>query len=269
MSALPYFRWYPADALGDQKYSAMSDMELGFYHRCLNLAWLNGGLPQDMGELAATMHVTRKYLDKLWPKVGRCFQLNDCVHPKFVNTRQEKERAHAIEKSSKASSSVAQRKDRTNNDGYTNVGTNDALRGRAGADSVCGSVVDFKKGESRGENNAARREGAMAISDRFPEWLDGFRGRKGHPDRAGRIWVSRVSTDSEAQAAFAARDRYNASDEVARGVLTEAAKFLQDQADNGWAGEWPRAADRQPDRHQQKNQEVLGVLNMLKEVRNG
>lgn len=135
MSALPYFRWYPGDALGDQKYSALSDMELGFYHRCLNVAWLNGGLPPDLNELADTLHVTRKYLDKVWPKVGRCFQLNDCVHPQYVNPRQEKERSYAISKSVKAATSVSQRKDRTINVGPTNVGTNDVPRGRARADT--------------------------------------------------------------------------------------------------------------------------------------
>jgi T5orf172 domain len=93
-NGLPYFRWYPADAEMDEDYAAMTDQELGFYHRCLNRSWLNDGLPFDLDELARIMRVPRKYLDKVWKRVGNKFVGN--AHSRLVNPRQEKERDKAI-----------------------------------------------------------------------------------------------------------------------------------------------------------------------------
>jgi hypothetical protein len=77
-------------------------------------------------------------------------------------------------------------------------------------------------------------------SDRFLEWFDGFKGRKAKPNQAARAWTAYVTVETE-DAAFACRDRYNASQEVADGALMEADRFLTEQSDNGWAGDWPAA----------------------------
>jgi hypothetical protein len=97
----PYFRWFAADAASDEAYSSMNDQERGFFHRCLNHAWMNDGLPGDMDQLAAVMRVTRKYLDRIWPHVKTCggWLLTDTVHPRWINERQEKERDYARTKS--------------------------------------------------------------------------------------------------------------------------------------------------------------------------
>jgi uncharacterized protein YdaU (DUF1376 family) len=95
MSALPYFKWYPGDAETDEKYSSMTDAELGFYHRCLNRSWLNDGLPVNLDELARVMKVSRKYLDRVWTRVGMCFAVSDSSPDRMVNPRQEKERQKA------------------------------------------------------------------------------------------------------------------------------------------------------------------------------
>ena len=112
---LPYFRWYPADAETDHLYASMDDAELGFFHRCLNRAWLNEGLPVDMDELAAIMRVPRKVLDQRWVKVGRCFHLSE-VTGKLVNKRQEEERNHAQTKSERNSNAVRTRYVRRTNE---------------------------------------------------------------------------------------------------------------------------------------------------------
>jgi uncharacterized protein YdaU (DUF1376 family) len=115
--SLPYFKWYPADAGMDENYSTMTDEELGFYHRCLNHSWINNGLPYELIDIARSLRVTTEYLDRVWPRVGKCFSCSDCVHPRWVNQRQEKERADAIAKSQKATKSVRTRYERRENVG--------------------------------------------------------------------------------------------------------------------------------------------------------
>ncbi len=90
----------------DEDYAAMTDQELGFYHRCLNRSWLNNGLPGDLNELARLLGRTRPYLDKVWKRVGRKFELRDA---RLVNGRQEKERTTALAKSFQSSAAVAER----------------------------------------------------------------------------------------------------------------------------------------------------------------
>ena len=99
MKTLPYFRWFVADAETDERYAAMTDQELGFYHRLLNRSWVNGGLPENLDDLAATMKVARTYLDELWPRVGKCFKNID---GRLFNSRQEEERAYASSKSARS-----------------------------------------------------------------------------------------------------------------------------------------------------------------------
>jgi hypothetical protein len=115
MKSLPYFHWYPADAETDENFSAMSDAEVGFLLRCLNHSWVNGGLPIDMNELARVRKVRRSYLDKMWVRVGKCFETSEKHPGRLINPRQEKERAAAISKSLSASESAKVRYERSAN----------------------------------------------------------------------------------------------------------------------------------------------------------
>ncbi len=103
--ALPYFKWYPADAETDERYASMTDQELGFYHHCLNRSWINDGLPVEMDELARMMHVKGGYLAKVWPRVSCCFII---VGDRYRNKRQEEEREAANSKQLKCGQSAAQ-----------------------------------------------------------------------------------------------------------------------------------------------------------------
>lgn len=113
---LPFFRWFPADAETDHNYSALTDAELGFFHRCLNRSWTNGGLPADLPELARAMRVTDAYLAKVWVRVGRCFEPSSINPGMLINPRQEKERSHALSKSERATNSVRTRYERRTNE---------------------------------------------------------------------------------------------------------------------------------------------------------
>ncbi len=140
MKELPYFRWYPADAKADENYSTLTDAELGFFHRCLNDAWVNDGLPGDLKMLAKQMKVSPGYLAKVWAAVGRCFVLDG--GGRFRNSRQEDERLGAIEKSKNSAKSAKTRWEADANALRTHC-ESDA---RAYVyDSVSVSVVDSKK----------------------------------------------------------------------------------------------------------------------------
>jgi uncharacterized protein YdaU (DUF1376 family) len=96
---LQYFNWYPRLALSDTRYCSLTDEELGFYHRCLNHAWNNNGLPADPAELARVMNVSGPYLERVWLKVGAFFTEND---GRLFNNRQEAIRKLAWESIEKA-----------------------------------------------------------------------------------------------------------------------------------------------------------------------
>lgn len=78
---------------------------------------------------------------------------------------------------------------------------------------------------------------------RFREFLEPWP-RVANPDHAARCWISVVDSAESEAAAFAARDRYLASDEVSRGVITDPTRWLGDQKSAGWAGKWPAAVAR-------------------------
>lgn len=82
-----------------------------------------------------------------------------------------------------------------------------------------------------------------ALADRFVEFIEPWP-RVANPDHAARAWLSCVDTPTDEGLAFAARDRYLASDEVSRGVVTDPAKWLMDQKSAKWGGKWPTAVAR-------------------------
>ncbi len=81
----------------DTDYRAMSLEELGLYHRCLDLAWINNGLPADPKRLAAAVGIHPLQLKKLWGNVGLKFVPSTAGT--LVNMRQEKERVEALKRS--------------------------------------------------------------------------------------------------------------------------------------------------------------------------
>ena len=102
---LPFFRWYPADAESDADYAALSLEELGLFHRCLNLAWANDGLPTDPERLRESLRLSKSKFDRAWSQVSKFFHGTD----RLRNSRQELERNHAREKREKASESISSR----------------------------------------------------------------------------------------------------------------------------------------------------------------
>jgi hypothetical protein len=118
--------------------------------------------------------------------------------------------------------------------------------------------------------SAGPTNGACALlpADMFHPWYDGYPGRKSDPDGACRAWISVITAETVA-AAFACRDRYAASDEVARGILMEAKKFIDVQARNKWRGVWPPAGTqkRPESASERKRREVVAGADAIEGVR--
>lgn len=105
---LPYYTMYPSDFDGDENVRAMDMEELGLYLLCLNHAWINGGIPDDIDELARVLKHPSGKIRKLWIRVQKCWQPNE-TPGRLVNARQEKERTKATDKRKKCSDAVGTR----------------------------------------------------------------------------------------------------------------------------------------------------------------
>ncbi len=100
MCKMPFYKMFPADAETDKNFRLMDFAERGFYWSCLNLAWINGGLPSDPEDRARLLSTPREIADRLWVRVSRCFVAD--ADGTLVNPRQERERAEAAVKSEQA-----------------------------------------------------------------------------------------------------------------------------------------------------------------------
>lgn len=155
MTNLPYYRWYPADAEGDDFYASLTDAEGWTYHRLLNRSWMNDGIPADLNELARILHRPRKYVDRVWERLAGRWVPSPRDPNKLINPRQERERAYAITKSERATDAVRTRYGRR---------TDDVPRARARADSDSEYVFDLSN-SSNGKTN-----GVPVIIRSGPEW---------------------------------------------------------------------------------------------------
>jgi len=92
----------------------MDDTERGFYHHCLNVAWINDGLPADPAARARALQRNRNQADKRWTeRIASRFVPHPNRGGYLVNTRQEQERVHARQVSASASVSAKARYERT------------------------------------------------------------------------------------------------------------------------------------------------------------
>jgi uncharacterized protein YdaU (DUF1376 family) len=215
--ALQFFRWFPADAMTDERYATLTDQELGFFHRCLNHAWLNDGLPCDPDQLARVMGVTREYLDAMWIHVGLCFSKSRNVHPRWINSRQEKERAHAMSKSLKASTSVRTRYERT-----TTTTSNVAIRASASVVASVSSSPGGAGGAPGGAGGAPEKPAFAAVQTEWPLTTAAIRKR----DPAVDDFFVRRLADTTAQRLISAGDMGTFDDEDLANAIDESyAKF--------------------------------------------
>ena len=240
---LPYFRWFPADAETDDDYASMTNSQVGLYHRLLNRAWLNYGIPNDPEAIRKMLRLDAREFRRDWEQVRHKFVADPQQLNRLVNPRMEEERSHA-----KAKSFANQRIGNANALRTRSVSNANETRSAHNAryESESGSGFSCFSGNARaGEIPIPSKSVAPVSPDRFREWLQPWP-RVADADSACRAWLSVVNSPADESAAFAARDRYLASDEVSRGVIQAPERWLFVQARSGWAGKWPGKA-RDPD----------------------
>ncbi len=244
MKLLPYFKWYPGDAEGDDFYSlTLTNEELGIYHRLLNRAWMNDGITADLDVLAAFCRMSRDRFDEAWKKISKRWVVSPRDESKLVNPRQEEERAAAKLKS-----------ENNKRDGNAN-----AKRTRSKRDAI-----DPQRAYESESTPPLEKEVIPFVQKprepvkmdplmlAFKDWIAPWK-RCADEDSALRGWMSHITEDTM-QAAFDCRDRYLESEEVSRGVVMEPWKFILQQAPK-WSGKWPRARDH-PSKKQSFEQQV-------------
>ncbi len=246
MKELPYFRWFPADAKADENYSAMTDEQLGFYHRCLDHSWLNNGIPANLDELACVMKLSRKQIDKRWERVGKCFEVSARDPDRLFNQRQEEEREEARKASERARSNIQKRYHGTTTveKSYASGSTTNTHPSNTRAvvcESECESSVNLKPEE----NIKHARDEVITkpiLSRDFPQfwqrWCE-LTKRKQKESNARTAWISVVEPEF-APAAMACLERYGASDEVSRGIVANPDNWIYTQARDNFTGEWQR-----------------------------
>jgi hypothetical protein len=107
--------------------------------------------------------------------------------------------------------------------------------------SVSDSVI-LRTEEKAMSRAPEKKPGEVSTSFRgfWERWCK-LTGRKQRESYACQAWLSVVEFETEA-VALACLERYGASDEVKRGIVTNADKWLFEQSQDNWRGEWQARA---------------------------
>lgn len=94
---LPYFSFYPAETLADERFSSWTLDERGAWVTLLLHAWVNGSIPGDLGALARILHVDATAMRALWEGIGDRFEVMDHLpEGRLSSPRLEREREEAL-----------------------------------------------------------------------------------------------------------------------------------------------------------------------------
>jgi uncharacterized protein YdaU (DUF1376 family) len=103
MEKFPFFQWYAADAEMDSRYRMLTWEERGVFHTLLNLAWMNDGLPSDIGGIARLLREPAEFVARIWTSLEPMFHVGD--DGLMRNRRQEIQRAEIHQAQKNASES--------------------------------------------------------------------------------------------------------------------------------------------------------------------
>lgn len=282
--SLPWFRFY-TEAADDPKVHRLSDSLYRFWINCLCLAGRHRGILPPIDDIA--YHVRKPAAKTLaMRKELSTFGLLDELRPgEFtphnwairqyeadVSTSRVKRfrerRKEPRETSNETDETVSETVSETDETVSETHGNGFMKRFPSVSVSVSDSVSSKKKSSLRKVpreiTNAeildfeANRPAPKPLSKTFPVWFARWTAltkRKQREQDAMRAWIGVVDED-EADLVMACLERYGRSDEVARGVVCNPDKWIYDQSQDGWAGDWPPARasptwaqkpDRRPD----------------------
>ena len=99
----PAFQWYPKDYMSDANVLRMTFEERGIYNWLMCSAWLEGGIPDSVPELARLCGLSKRKMERVWPRIGPCFEPSSTHAGWLVHSRLESERQKQIENRDKRS----------------------------------------------------------------------------------------------------------------------------------------------------------------------
>ena len=106
----PAFQFYPKDFLTDRRVLRMPMAARGIYITLLCHAWMDGALPNDLGELALILGIPEKTVASQWPFVLPCFTERDgSLYQNRIEEEREKQAAYRAKFSKRASDGAAKR----------------------------------------------------------------------------------------------------------------------------------------------------------------
>lgn len=111
----PAFQFYPKDFLTDRRVLRMPMAARGIYITLLCHAWMDGALPNDLGELALILGVPEKTVAAQWPFVLPCFTERDgSLYQNRIEEEREKQAAYREKQSAKATAKWGESRQETN-----------------------------------------------------------------------------------------------------------------------------------------------------------
>ena len=97
---LPYFKFYPAETLADERFSVWTHEQRGVWLTLVLHAWVNGSIPASEVALARILHVDATAFRSLWDAIGDRFEhLNNLPPDRLSSPRLEREREEVLERS--------------------------------------------------------------------------------------------------------------------------------------------------------------------------
>ena len=90
---LPYYKWFWQDWRANRKIQRMSYIERGLYRELLDECWVEGSIPNDIGELADICGCPVDVMTDAWQVLSGCFVLIDgvLINEKLHSLRTEKD----------------------------------------------------------------------------------------------------------------------------------------------------------------------------------
>jgi hypothetical protein len=95
----PYYHWYPRDFIASYHVRVMTYEEQGVYRALLDLQWMEGGVPADLGLMASILRIPRHRMVAIWQKIGCCFKPVEDDPSTLRQSRLEKVRTQMVEAS--------------------------------------------------------------------------------------------------------------------------------------------------------------------------
>ena len=92
---LPYFRFYPAETLSDERFQSWTLAERGAWLTLICYAWREGSIPGDLPSLAKLLRIDGNAMATLWQCLGNRFVEHPDYPGRLCSLRQEEEREKA------------------------------------------------------------------------------------------------------------------------------------------------------------------------------